>query len=221
MLKYKNLVIIGTSHIAKESIKEVNSVIKNESPDIIALELDPLRFNKLVFGKKEKFNIKNINLLNLIGAYIEKRLGEKVGVSPGAEMKEAVESAKKNKIQIALIDQDIRITLKRLKKELTFKEKIKIVYDIIKSSLIPSEGLKIDLTKVPEKKVINKLLKIVKKRYPSIYKVLVEERNIFMAKKLHSLMSANKKVVAVLGAGHEEGIISIIKCYSQKKKQQN
>ena len=221
MLKYKNLILIGTSHIAKESINEVNSVIKNESPEIIALELDPLRFNKLIFGKGEKFNIKNINLLNLIGAYIEKKLGEKVGVSPGAEMKEAVELAKKNKIQIALIDQDIRITLKRFKKELTFKEKIKIIYDIIKSALIPSEKIKIDLTKVPEKKVINKLLKIVKKRYPSIYKVLVEERNVFMAKKLHSLMSANKKIVAILGAGHEEGIINIIKCYSQKKKQQN
>ena len=220
MLKSRNLIIIGTSHIAKQSIKEVSSIIEKESPDIIALELDQLRFNKLISNKKEKFNIKNINLLNIIGAYIEKKLGDKVGVSPGAEMKTAINLAKKNNIELELIDQDIRITLKKLKRELTFKEKIKIVYDIIKSALFQS-GLKIDLTKVPEKKVINSLLKIVKKRYPSIYKVLVEERNAFMAKRLYSLMSTNKKILAVVGAGHEEGIINIIKCYSQKKKQKN
>ena len=220
MLKSRNLIIIGTSHIAKQSIKEVSSIIEKESPDIIALELDQLRFNKLLSNKKEKFNIKNINLLNIIGAYIEKKLGDKVGVSPGAEMKTAINLAKKNNIELELIDQDIRITLKKLKRELTFKEKIKIVYDIIKSALFQSE-LKIDLTKVPEKKFINSLLKIVKKRYPSIYKVLVEERNAFMAKRLYSLMSTNKKILAVVGAGHEEGIINIIKCYSQKKKQKN
>ena len=220
MLKSRNLIIIGTSHISKQTIKEVTSIIEKESPDIIALELDQLRFNKLISNKKEKFNIKNINLLNIIGAYIEKKLGDKVGVSPGAEMKTAINLAKKNNIELELIDQDIRITLKKLKRELTFKEKIKIVYDIIKSALFQS-GLKIDLTKVPEKKVINSLLKIVKKRYPSIYKVLVEERNAFMAKRLYSLMSTNKKILAVVGAGHEEGIINIIKCYSQKKKQKN
>lgn len=217
MLKIKNLTIIGTSHIAQESIDQVISIIQKETPDIIALELDYPRFKKLKSNKKEKFSIKDINLLNIIGAYIEKKLGEKVGVSPGAEMKTAINLAKKNNIQIVLIDQDIRITLKKLKKQITLKEKLKFIYDIIKAP-ITKNNLTIDLTKVPEKKFINKLLKIVKKRYPSVYNVLVEERNKLMAEKLASLMSTNKKIVAVLGAGHEEGITKLIKCYSQKKR---
>ncbi len=219
MQKIRNLYMIGTSHIAKESIEQVTSIIKKESPDIIALELDTLRFKKLISNKKEKFNIKDINMFNIIGAYIEKKLGERVGVSPGAEMKTAIKLAKKNKIKIALIDQDIRITLKKLKKQLTTKEKLRFVFDIIKSLVIKSKELQIDLTKVPEKKLIKKILKIVKKRYPSLYKILVEERNKFMAKRLYSLMLTNKKILAILGAGHEEGIIKIIKCYLQKKKQ--
>ena len=59
---------------------------------------------------------------------------------------------------------------------------------------------------------------MVKDRYPSIYKVLVEERNKVMSRKLLSLMQTNKNVVAVVGAGHIEGITKIIRWNLQKKK---
>ena len=42
-MNYNNLIIIGTSHIAKQSLKEVNDMFENENPDIIALELDRKR----------------------------------------------------------------------------------------------------------------------------------------------------------------------------------
>src|SRR3989344_800051 len=218
MQRIRNLSLVGTCHIAKQSIIEVKEAIEKEAPSIVALELDYVRYQKLTSDKKEKFSIKDINIINLIGAYVEKKIGEKVGVTPGAEMKEAINLAQKNKINIALIDQDIRITLKRLKKELTAKEKLRFIWDIIKSMMIQDSELKIDLTKVPKKKVITKILVMVKDRYPSIYKVLVEERNKVMSRKLLSLMQTNKNVVAVVGAGHIEGITKIIRWNLQKKK---
>jgi len=218
MQRIRNLSLVGTSHIAKQSIIEVKEAIEKEAPSIVALELDYVRYQKLTSDKKEKFSIKDISIINLIGAYVEKKIGEKVGVTPGAEMKEAINLAQKNKINIALIDQDIRITLKRLKKELTAKEKLRFIWDIIKSMMIQDSELKIDLTKVPKKKVITKILVMVKDRYPSIYKVLVEERNKVMSRKLLSLMQTNKNVVAVVGAGHIEGITKIIRWNLQKKK---
>jgi len=218
MRRIENLTLIGTSHIAKESINEVKRVIENESPEVIGIELDFVRYKKITSNQKEKFSIKDINLINLIGAYIEKKLGDKVGVTPGAEMKAAIDLANKNKIKIALIDQDIRVTLKRLKKELRLKEKIRLVWDIIKAGITNSPELKIDLTRVPNKEVIKKILNIVKGRYPSIYRVLVEERNEVMSKKILHLMQTNKKVVVIVGAGHMEGITKIIKWNSQKKK---
>ena len=75
-------------------------------------------------------------------------------------------------------------------------------------------GIKtLDLTKVPPKTLINRLMKKVKKRYPNLYAVLVEERNIIMANNLRNLLDANpdKKIVAVVGAGHEEEMIKLIK----------
>ena len=72
---------------------------------------------------------------------------------------------------------------------------------------------KIDLTKVPSQKIINRIIKVVKKRYPNFYRVLIEERNQVMASNLYELMSLNqdKKILAIVGAGHEQDIIKIIK----------
>ena len=38
-MNYKNLTIIGTSHIAKQSLDDVETAIEHGKPDIVALEL--------------------------------------------------------------------------------------------------------------------------------------------------------------------------------------
>ena len=91
MQHYNNLTIIGTSHISIHSIKDVSNFINENKPEIIALELDQKRFFGLT--EKRKHNITDIlkvgikgYLINIIGAYIEKKLGKLVGVKPGSEM---------------------------------------------------------------------------------------------------------------------------------------
>ena len=68
---------------------------------------------------------------------------------------------------------------------------------------------------VPDEKTIKMLTSQVKKYYPSLYKILIKERNFFMAKALYNLMSKNpdKTIVAIVGAGHEKDLISIIKLH--------
>ena len=142
MNTYHNLTIIGTSHIAIESVKEVRDVILKEKPEIVALELDRARFKALIEGENEKrgprlSDIKVIGLngyvFSLIGAYAERKLGEIVGVKPGDEMKEAAQTGKDVGARIALIDQRIEITLRKFSKEITLKEKLRFVYEIIKN----------------------------------------------------------------------------------------
>lgn len=219
-MKYKNLTIIGTSHIAKQSLDEVKKVIEDEKPEIIALELDKRRLYALMSSKKEKISFYNVFrvgfkgfLFSLIGAWAEKKLGEYVGVMPGSEMKQAVKLAKKNKAKIALIDQDIEVTLKKLSKNLTWKEKWNFIVDVFKAVVSRKKEVEFDLRKVPSKKIINKLINKVKKRYPNIYNVLVKERNEVMANKLVRLMKMKEeeRILAIVGAGHEEEIVDLIK----------
>lgn len=222
MKSFRNIIILGTSHIALESVNEVKRLIKSEKPEIIALELDKLRFKKLISNKKQKFSLKSIassgSIMNSIGAFIERKLGEKVGIKPGEEMKTAIRLAKKYRIQIALIDQPIQITFKRLSESITLKEKLRFIADVILSLISPKKRIRIDLTKVPEKKLIKRMIDEVKKRYPNVYKTLIQERNLYMAKYLIELVNLGKKTLVIVGAGHEDDLIKILKWNLQRKR---
>ena len=137
-----------------------------------------------------------------------------MGVMPGSEMKTAVELSREYNAKIALIDQDISITLKKLGRRITFKEKFRIVKDLFKGMILRKSDIEpFDLTKVPSESLILKLINKVKERYPNIYDVLIGERNIIMAKGLYKIMNENKdkKILAIIGAGHEKGIFEIFK----------
>jgi len=220
-MELDNLTLIGTSHIAKESIKKVEKTIEEKKPDIVCIELDKKRYYALTSKQKPSrlkiYDIKRIGIkgfvFSLIGAWAEKKLGNLVGVTPGSEMIKAINLAKKNKIKIDLIDQDIEITLRNFSKSLTWKEKWNFVVDLFNAFVLRKKEMEpFDLNKVPSEKIIKQMMDKVKIRYPNIYKTLIDDRNRYMAKKLKKLMLKNpeKKIIAIIGAGHEKEIISLI-----------
>lgn len=223
MNKYKNIYLLGTSHIANQSIKQVEETIKKIKPDIIALELDRKRFLSLFSEQKLKlkdiFKIgPKIFILNLIGAYTEKKLGKIVGTKPGDEMRKAAILAKEYKLKLALIDQNIELTLKKLIKRITWKEKWQFIKDIFNQLIFKKEKRKFNLNKVPSQKLITELIKETKIKYPSVYKTLIFERNKIMAQNLYKLTTTypRKKILAIIGAGHEKEIIKDIKLKTTK-----
>ena len=217
--RFKNITFIGTSHISKESITLVEKTLLEARPSIIALELDNSRFHALLSKKPKTSSFSSIGRLGVkgfifgkIGALIENRLGKFSGSSPGSEMKKAILIAKEKKTLLALIDQDISITLKRISESLTFNEKLKFIKDFIKSFFIKlPKGF--DISKVPEEDKINQMSNQLKKEYPNIHKTLIIDRNIHMSKALYKLSQDNssKDIVAIIGAGHVKGIISLLK----------
>ena len=222
MRKWKNLTIVGTSHIAISSVKEVKKIIEETlQPEIVAVELDKKRVIAMFQEKKRKLRLRDIRhigfkgfIFNAFGAWVEDKLGKVVGVKPGTDMKQAIISAQKVNAKVALIDQDINITLKRLSKELTWREKFRFVGEIIGSIFKRKKAMiKFDLRKVPGKDIIKKLTKQLEQKYPSVYKVLIAERNTVMSKGLYKLMTLepNSKIVAVVGAGHEDDLIDLVK----------
>lgn len=221
IMDYGNLRLIGTSHIAKQSLKDVKKAFEEFEPEIVAIELDKRRLMALMSKKKvrgpgikdiRKVGIKGF-IFSIIGAWVENKLGKLVGVAPGSEMMAAVRLAKKKKIVLALVDQDIEITLRRFSQELTWKEKWNFIVDIFRALVLrQKQDLGFDLTKVPTKAIIDKLIAKVRVRYPSVYNVLIKERNEVMAKNLSFLMGKNpdKKILGIIGAGHEEEMIGLI-----------
>jgi pheromone shutdown-related protein TraB len=220
-MRYKNLILIGTSHIAAESVAKVEQTIVQEHPAVVAIELDRKRLYALLHPSKAKASWRDIRrvgfkgyLFSMLGAWAERKLGEKVNMKPGAEMLQAIKAAKKVNARLALIDQDIEVTLKRFSKELTWKEKFRMVGDVLKGMVSKKSAYAFDLSKVPEEKLIGKMIAEVKQRYPNIYKVLVTERNQVMAHNLtHLMLDVPGTIVAVVGAGHGKEMLQLIKAH--------
>ncbi len=218
ILHYKNVKIIGTSHIAKESIDKINVEFIDLNPDIVCVELDHRRLHALETDQKPDKSLRGIKeygltgyLFAIIGGFIQQKLGNIVGIKPGSDMLTAVKLAKSSKKQLCLIDQDIDITLKRFSKEFTFREKMRILWDVLRAPF--GKKVNIDLNSVPKEELIAKLMGDMKVRYPNLYKVLIDERNIVMAKNIYKIMSKNvdKRILIVIGAGHEKELLELIK----------
>ncbi|MHC1604566.1 MAG: TraB/GumN family protein [Candidatus Methanofastidiosia archaeon] len=213
----KDITLVGTAHVFKRSILEVREVIQSENPDFVAIELDRERYFSFKGGQKASFmeRVKEGGLkFALFGgmlSMVQEELGEEFGVLPGSDMISAVEEGEKTGAKVFFIDRNVTITLSRMIKFMTFKEKIKTLLGIV-LSFTPLKG-EIPVSTFNEE-FIEKMLADFKKFSPNAYRVLIEERNIFMARMIRSLLENEVgpcKIVVVLGAGHMNGVLSILK----------
>ncbi len=229
----KEIVLVGTAHISDESAMLVRQTVEQEKPDVVGVELDVARFNQLRDGVKwQQMDINQVIatgqayllLVNLLLANVQRQLGEKVGVKPGLEMMEAINICAQQGLLVKLLDRDVGITLKRAVSQMGFFEKLKFGYFLLLSAFGFGQD-QISKEKIEELKqsdVMSQLMQELGKEFPSVKKVLVDERDEFIANRIMEIVNtpgsiicfdgdmvqnpAIKKIVCVLGAGHLEGV---------------
>ena len=199
--------LLGTSHISSQSIAAIQSEIKVNHPDIVGIELDIGRAQSLQ-SKEQKSGIPwkmlpKIGLFGftfvIMGRFVQEHLGKIVGVEPGSEMKEAMICAHKAKAKISLIDRPIQLTLKSLSMNFTFRDKMRMLWDLISGPFVGRKRIEemgissFDLSGVPSQDVIVQMTGYIKKRYPGMYKALISERDVYMSKALIHLLSKEMK----------------------------
>lgn len=212
-LKDKELILVGTAHISKKSAEFVDEIIKKEKPDIVAVELCKSRYETLMNEKKwQNTKITKIIregktylfMINLILSILQRKIGAGVKMAPGAEMLAAIKSAEKQKAKIALVDRDIQITLKRAWAKARFMEKIELVSEIIEGLMLKEKVDEKAIEEIKEKDIIANMMEDLGKKMPRAKEVLLDERDVYIANKILAL--EGKKIVAVIGAGHIEGV---------------
>ncbi len=201
--------IIGTSHIAKESAEKVKRVIEQEKPECVAIELDPKRFYALTHtqtDEKRKFGLR-FGLTIYLFDWLQQKLGKAVGVLPGSEMLSAIEAAKSVNAKIVLIDRDIEETFRGIM-AVQFREKLKLFLGLF---AFPFSREKISLKKVPGDRVIEQAICYLNKELPGFYKVLVDDRNRYMAAWIKRLESEFDNIIVVVGAGHRKELEKMVR----------
>ena len=206
------ITIIGVTHISKKSVKEVEDAIDTLNPDLIAVELCYSRYKGLTEGRKIPIweYIKNKNstmlLVNILLSFLQTRLGSEVGTKPGKEMLTAIDMAKERNTPFVLIDRDIQVTIKRAMAKIGLIEKIRVFKELLLTTNASKDEIEEEISKIKNVKNIQGILTEFEKISPSIFQVLVKERDAFMANNILNLDKRFKNILVVIGAGHEKGL---------------
>ena len=207
-----NLRIIGTAHVSTASVELVREQIEEWKPNLVAVELCDSRLRSL----QQPDDLDNDDLLKIINegksamillqsalAAQQRRMGMETGEKPGAELLAAIEVAEENRIDHALIDRDVVITLRRAWRKMGLREK----WRVLNALLWEDDDEEFDLDElVEDSDLLTTMMEEAREAAPRAGEVLIDERDAFLAGRIQQIRGKGK-VLAVVGAGHINGII--------------
>ncbi len=213
----RQIYLVATAHVSKQSVQDVRDTIDAVNPDSICVELCESRYRNIMDREQwKRTNIVKIIrekkamllLSSLIMSSYQRRIAQQLGVTPGAEMVEGIRLAEKRQAALVLADRDIQITLRRTWGNLGSWSKLKMMGQLMMSLFFVG---KIDAETVEEIKQEEQLadvLGLLAKEFPTVMGTLIDERDVYLSQKIRS--AEGKTVVAILGAGHVPGILQEI-----------
>ncbi len=209
----REFVLVGTAHISRESAELVREVIEKEHPDAVCVELDTQRYRALSEKRRwDSLDLKQVIrdqqlsalIANLLLASYQKELGGALGVVPGTELLEATKVAEELGIPVSLCDRDVRITLRRAWASMSFFKKAQLLSVMLAGVFSRPQLSEEDLRRIRQRDVLTELMQELGEALPDIKRVLIDERDAYLAHKIRE--TPGRRIVAVVGAGHVEGM---------------
>jgi len=189
----RDIRLIGTAHVSRESIEEVTSAIREERPRMVCVELDEGRYASINQQDSwEKLNVSKVlregkgflMIANIALSSFQRRLGNEMGVKPGEEMIAAVNTAKEMGIEFSLCDREVQVTLRRAWASCGLWSKCKLLAALFTSAFV---GEKISADEIEQLKKSNELDNMMKELsnfLPAVKETLIDERDRYLAAKI-------------------------------------
>ena len=213
----KEILIVGTAHVSRKIVEEVEAVISTEKPDTVCVELDQTRYDTMVdeerWRKLDIFQIiKQKKVLFMmaslvLGAY-QRKMGAALGVKPGAELLAAVNAAKEQSAELVLADRDIQATLKRTWANLSFWNKNKMLGALLGAFFATNEISEEQIEELKDRDNINEMMREFARVMPQVQVPLIDERDRYLMSMIQD--APGPKIVAVVGAAHVQGMVGYL-----------
>ncbi|HSV56459.1 MAG TPA: TraB/GumN family protein, partial [Magnetospirillaceae bacterium] len=217
----RTFVLVGTAHVSRRSMDEASLIIEAEKPERVCVELDGGRYRSMTsasawesldIGKVLKEGKGFLLLANLALASFQRRLGGDLGVKPGQEMLAAVETAEKLGIPWSLCDREVQTTLRRAWGRSGFWGKSKLLASLLSGVFVNEKLSALEVERLKERDELDGLMRELADYMPSVKQVLIDERDRYLAARIYS--QPENSIVAVVGAGHLEGLEAWLRKYS-------
>jgi pheromone shutdown-related protein TraB len=209
--------LLGTAHVSKTSAEVVAQMARSGDYDSIAVELCAARLEALK-GKKDWKDLDLYRIIrekkagmvmaNLALTGYQRRIAEQFGIEPGAELKAAADAAMELDLPLQLIDRDLSTTLKRCYRNIPWYKRMYMSMGLLLSSISSEEIDEDAIEKLKEGDILESTFSEFAEQSPELFESLIDERDRFMAANLRKQNEgqAGKRVLAVVGAGHLEGL---------------
>jgi pheromone shutdown-related protein TraB len=210
----RDIYLIGTAHVSQRSVEDVGRVVDEVRPDTVCVELDASRHQALVDPKRWRdldiFDVirqrrLSFMLTSLALSSYQRRLGEKLGVRPGAEMLAAIEHAEKVGARLVLADRDIQATLRRTWAALSAWDCLQLLGAVVGSLFAKGEITEEQVEALKDRDNISELVREFAEVMPRLQGPLIDERDRFLMSSIRE--APGRCVVGVVGAGHVDGMV--------------
>jgi pheromone shutdown-related protein TraB len=211
----RDIYLIGTAHVSQKSVDEVERVISEVKPDTVCVELDKARYDAMLDDKRwQKLDLFQVIrqkkvlylLANLALSAYQRKIGERMGVKPGAELMAAVKSAETIGAKLVLADRDIQATLKRTWHSLGFWNRSKLIGSLVGTPFAMEELGEEQIEALKDRDTISEMLDELAVLMPDLKEPLIDERDRYL---ISSIIEApGQTVVGVVGAGHVRGMLA-------------
>jgi pheromone shutdown-related protein TraB len=209
----RSIYLVGTAHVSASSADLVEKVIRERSPDTVCLELCDSRYETLTNPERWKetdlFSVIRsgrayVLMAQLVLASFQRKLAEEFRIRPGEEMHRAMAVAEEVGADIALVDREIRTTLKRAWASAGFGTTLKMIWSLTLSLFNREAVSEEQIEKLKGSDELAMMMEEFSGALPGVKTALIDERDQYLAAKI--LASSGNTVVAVVGAGHVPGI---------------
>lgn len=211
-LENREIILVGTAHVSRESIDEAVASIREESPDRVCVELDEGRLQALENEKGwQELDISKVLregkgfllLANLVLSSFQRRIGDDMGIRPGDEMKASLEAAREAGITTALVDRPIHVTLRRAWAMNGLWGKAKLLATLVSSAFSDEKIGESEIENLKDQGAMDAMMEELAAYMPKVKEVLIDERDRYLASRIWE--AGGQKSVAILGAGHLPG----------------
>jgi pheromone shutdown protein TraB len=204
------VLIIGAAHVV-DLASPLRSALSQRPLDAIAVELDVERAASVLGPPTTDRRSASAPFIMKIWAAVQRRLGEEMGAGlPGAEMRTAAELARERGIPLLLVDDPIRETLARLVRSLSVRERVSLLFGAIVGLIVPTRLVERQLDRYADSP--DDYLSEVRRAYPTIARVLLDDRNEHMATRIATMRTSGYgRIAAVVGDAHVSGLAEALR----------
>lgn len=205
------ITLIGTGHVFNLS-QALLEIFDEKNPDILCVELDKQRYNALILKQNnpEKYREygKNQPVIYRMLARFQDKMAKEYGVRAGEEMITTIDYAQSHQLPLAFIDMNAQRLFSKMFKKMTLREKIRLFFSGFAGFFVSKKRVEKEIDRLEDN--LDKYMEEVSKKFPTIKKVLVDERNMYMVEQLASANRQYENVIAVVGDGHISGITKLL-----------